>query len=174
MSDCTNESCCSSDPSQQNRRFAKTLVDQANRFLDQEGRPVAEALLNASRAMLFASGGVNGEEGVWLSTTEGHLPYLDESFREALWHFEEALRIACEDLDQEHFAVGVCYYNVADTNLKLGYVDEAMPEFEKARAIIARSLESETDKQMIAYLDSVLKEIESGSASALAMLESEV
>jgi len=161
----SNDSCgCSAEAA--NRRFADGLRQKAQEFLDSEGRPVAEALLAAARAMLVANGGITGESGVYLLIAEAHLPLMDDDQRSVLWHFEEALRLAEESLPAGHMALGICLSNTAETNLKLGDVEQAVTDYRRAFPIIEKALEDAEEDHMQSYLARVLAEIVSGSKEA--------
>ncbi|MCA9802774.1 MAG: tetratricopeptide repeat protein [Cyanobacteria bacterium HKST-UBA02] len=161
----SNDSCCCSAEAT-NRRFADSLRQKAQEFLNAEGRPVAEALLTAARAMLVANGGITGEAGVYLLIAEAHLPLLDDDQRTVLWHFEEALRIAEESLPANHMALGICLSNTGETNLKLGDAEQAAADYQRAFPIIEKALEEAEEDHMQSYLARVLAEIVSGSKEA--------
>lgn len=152
--------CCPSDPVQQNRFFANNIVERAQPFVNLEGRSVCEKLLVAARAVLEASGGVNGEEGVWLLTAEAHLPALDENHDGALTIFQEALSLARTELDEGHFAIAVCAHNVGDTCLELGDPEKALPFLEEAHTLLKACIETNEEDHLDEYFASVLKEVE--------------
>ena len=164
--------CSCSDQKSQDIALANTLIERANNCLNHEHRSLAEALLAAARQLiLISTGDIRGEAAVWLLTTEGHLPLLDEDFRSSLWTFEEALRVAEEDLEPDHFAIGICLLNIAQTNLKLGFADDAIPEFERSRQIIESALKSQIRPELTQYFAGVLSMIEIELACAISRAE---
>lgn len=142
--------CAPRDPMQRERQFADAMRREAQGYLNPEQLPLARAMLNASRTVLAARGGVNGEIGVWLLVAEAHLPEIEGNSAQALIEHQAALDLSEKDLGGEHLATGVCLLNVAETLVNLGRPADAKPLYERANEILTKCAEGykETDEYM--------------------------